>query len=112
MSLLDVLKAREFNPKYIVLSAGVVGAYWLLPPRSAPLAVALDVGTYIGIAHYDSMFACEERLHSFDEWFAHTFGRFKPPVGADSTYRGKVSLFSGCGIVLFRGGRDKFTYLF
>jgi hypothetical protein len=88
MSLLDVLENREFNPKCIIISAGVVGAYWLLPPNNAPLAVALAVGTYIGIAHYDNMFACEERLHSFDGWFARTFGRFKPAVGADGTYGG------------------------
>ena len=86
--LLTTLQNREFNPKCIVISGGVVGAYLLLPPRSLPLAALLAVGTYVGIAHYDNMFGCEERLKSFDGWFARTFGALKPPVGDDGTYGG------------------------
>ena len=87
-SLLTTLQNREYDHKCIAISAGVVGAYWLLPPRSLPLAAGLAVATYVGIAHYDNMFACEDRLRSFDGWFARTFGRFKPAVGPDATYGG------------------------
>ena len=86
--LLTTLQNREFNPKCIVTSSGVVGAYLLLPPRSLSLAVLLAVGTYMGMTHYDNMFGCEERLKSFDSWFASTFGALKPPVGDDGTYGG------------------------
>ena len=88
MNIIETLQNREYNPKCVAISGAVVGAYWLLPPRSVLLAAALGDTTYVGIAQYDTMFGCEERLHSFDGWFARTFGPLKPPVGADGTYGG------------------------
>ena len=90
MSILQTLENREYNPKCIAISAGVVAAYWFLPPKQALIAAGLAVATYIGIAHYDSMYNCEERLYSFDGWFSQTFGAFKPPVGRDGTYGGDL----------------------
>ena len=55
MSILQTLENREYNPKCISISAGVVAAYWFLPPKQALIAAGLAVGTYIGIAHYDSL---------------------------------------------------------
>ena len=90
MSILQTLENREYNPKCIAISAGVVAAYWFLPPKQALIAAGLAVGTYIGIAHYDSLYNCEERLYSFDGWFSQTFGVFKPHVGTDGTYGGDL----------------------
>jgi hypothetical protein len=86
--LFDTMRNREFNPKCIVISGGVVGAYLFLPSRSLSLSALLAVGTHVDLAHYDTMFGCKERLKSFDGWFPRTFDAFKPPVGDDGTYGG------------------------
>ena len=42
----------EYNPKCVALSVLVVGGYWMLPNRSAPIAVGLAIATYAGLAWY------------------------------------------------------------
>ena len=91
MDILKTLENREYNPKCIAISAGVMASYWLLPPKQVLVAAGLGVATYIAIAHYDNIYNCEEKLYSFDGWFSQTFGVFKPPVGSDGTYGGDMN---------------------
>lgn len=51
-----------FNPKCLLISALAVGVYWYAPKKSGYFAGLLSVGTYIGIAWYDELYQCNERL--------------------------------------------------
>ena len=66
---MERLLNRDVNIKCVMISGGVVGAYYLLPPDNLWIAVGLGFGTYIGIAWYDSYFQCEDRLTSYDSIF-------------------------------------------
>ena len=82
----ESLLNREFNTKCLIISGGVVGAYYVLPPDNLWAAVGLGFGSYIGIAWYDHHFQCEDRLTSYDSIFTTVTKPFKPPVGPDMKY--------------------------
>ena len=83
---MDALLDREFNVKCVLISGGVVGAYYVLPPDRLWVAAMLAVGSYVGIAWYDHTFQCEDRLISYDSPWTTLTKPFKPPVGADMRY--------------------------
>ena len=80
----------RYNPKYLVASGLVVGGYWLLAPsdRRVTIALALAVATYAGLAHYDRLYNCDERLQSFGGPVSVVTGPFKPALDADNRYTG------------------------
>ena len=58
----------RYNPKCVVASGLVVGGYWLLArpsDRRVSVALGLAIATYAGLAHYDRLYNCDERLESF-----------------------------------------------
>ena len=77
---------REFNVKCVMISGGVVGAYYVLPPNRLLVAAGLAFGSYIGIAWYDHHFGCQDRLVSYDSIWTTVTKSFKPPVGPDMKY--------------------------
>jgi hypothetical protein len=80
----------RYNPKCLVASGLVVGGYWLLAPsdRRVTIALALAVATYAGLAHYDRLYNCDERLESFGGPVSVVTGPFKPALDADNRYTG------------------------
>ena len=82
------------------------------PPRSAPLAVALAVGTYIGIAHYDNMFACEEHLRPFDGWFAVPLGGLSPLSEPTVRMGGESASFVAAALSCFAAAAATSSHLF
>ena len=80
----------QYNPKCVVASGLVVGGYWLLAPsdRRVSVALALAVATYAGLAWYDKLYDCEERLQSFGGPVAAVTGPFKPALDANNRYTG------------------------
>ena len=81
----------RYNPKCVVASGLVVGSYWLLAPsdRRVSVALALAVATYAGLAHYDRLYNCDERLQSFGGPVSVITGPFKPALDADNRYTGR-----------------------
>ena len=86
------------------LGRHVVGAYWLLAPsdRRVSVALALAVATYAGLAHYDRLYNCDERLESFGGPVSVITCPFKPALDADNRYTGGAAtraskLAGGCG---------------
>ena len=62
------MRLPAYNPKCLVASGAVVGGYLLLArpsDRRVSVALALAVATYAGLAHYDRLYNCDERLQSF-----------------------------------------------
>ena len=103
----------RYNPKCLVASGLVVGGYWLLAPsdRRVSVALALAVATYAGLAWYDKLYDCEERLQSFGGPVSVVTGPFKPALDADNRYTGGAAtrdarranlrapkLAGGCGV--------------
>ena len=91
----------RYNPKCLVASGLVVGGYWLLAPsdRRLTIALALAVATYAGLAHYDRLYNCDERLESFGGPVSVVTGPFKPALDADNRYTGgaNASRYTGGG---------------
>ena len=91
----------RYNPKCLVASGLVVGGYWLLSPsdRRVTIALALAVATYAGLAHYDRLYNCDERLESFGGPVSVVTGPFKPALDADNRYTGgaNASRYTGGG---------------
>ena len=77
----------RYNPKCAVASGLVVGGYWLLAPsdRRVSVALALAVATYAGLAHYDRLYNCDERLESFGGPVSVVTGPFKPALWTRTT---------------------------
>jgi hypothetical protein len=76
----------QLNPKCVVISTGLGYAYWLLPHKSRVAFYGILLGTYAGIAWYDSFFNCSDRL-SIDSPLGDLFGFMKPPPNmATRTY--------------------------
>lgn len=73
---------REFkiNPKCLVISGGLAGLYWILPPKNMSVLVGVYlIGGYVAVAYYDEYFSCSDRLSA--ETILHKpFGWLKPPV--------------------------------
>ena len=91
----------QYNPKCVALSVLVVGGYWMLPNRSAPIAVGLAIATYAGLAWYDKLYNCDERLRAFGGPFGAVTAPFKPAADERGRYTGEgaVDLIapSSCG---------------
>lgn len=52
------------NTKCLVIS-GVLGAgYWFLPQKSVVVLGGVVLGSYIGVAWYDELYNCEDRLRT------------------------------------------------
>ena len=84
--LVDKLRNREYNEKCILISGGVVAAYYALPPDKIWVGPGLAVFSYVGIAWYDHHFGCADRLVSYPSPWTTLTRPFKPPVGADMRY--------------------------
>ena len=80
----------RYNPKCLVASGAVVGGYWLLSPsdRRVSVALGLAIATYAGLAWYDRLYNCDERLQSFGGPVSLVTGPFKPALDADNRYTG------------------------
>ena len=63
-----------------------VGAYYVLQSDRLWVAAMLAIGSYVGIAWYDSVFLCDDRLISYDSPWTTLTKPFKPPVGPDLRY--------------------------
>ena len=95
----------KYNPKCVVASGLVVGGYWLLArpsDRRVSVALGLAIATYAGLAHYDRLYDCEERLERFGGPVSVVTGPFKPALDADNRYTGggatpAPKLAGGCG---------------
>ena len=63
---------------------------WLLAPsdRRVSVALGLAIATYAGLAHYDRLYNCDERLESFGGPVSVVTGPFKPALDADNRYTG------------------------
>ena len=77
---LSWLTDREYNEKCLMISGLAVAAYAVLPPRRLWVGVGLAVGTYVGIAWYDSLYGCSEKLVAQGGLFGAVTGPLKPPV--------------------------------
>ena len=93
----------RYNPKCVVASAAVVGGYWLLArpsDRRVSVALGLAIATYAGLAHYDRLYNCDERLQSWGGPVSVITGPFKPALDADNRYTGGATpapkLAGGC----------------
>ena len=53
---METLFNREYNEKCLLISGGIVGAYYILPPDELWVGAGLAVFSYVGIAWYDSIF--------------------------------------------------------
>ena len=82
------MRLPRYNPKCVVASGLVVGGYWLLAPsdRRVSVALGLAIATYAGLAHYDRLYNCDERLESFGGPVSVVTGPFKPALDADNRY--------------------------
>lgn len=50
------------NTKCLIVS-GVLGAgYWFLPQKSVVVLGGVVIGSYVGLAWYDELYNCDERL--------------------------------------------------
>ena len=85
------MRLPRYNPKCLVASGLVVGGYWLLAPsdRRVSVALGLAIATYAGLAHYDRLYNCDERLQSFGGPVSVVTGPFKPALDADNRYTGR-----------------------
>ena len=95
------MRLPRYIPKCVVASGLVVGGYWLLAPsdRRLTIALALAVATYAGLAHYDRLYNCDERLQSFGGPVSVVTGPFKPALDANNRYTGGAASkpAGGCG---------------
>ena len=81
----------RYNPKCVVASGLVVGGYWLLArpsDRRVSVALGLAIATYAGLAWYDKLYDCKERLESFGGPVSVVTGPFKPALDANNRYTG------------------------
>ena len=69
----------EFNIKCVVISGLAVGSHFLLP-RNAKTAAVLAVAWYAGIAWYDALYDCDERLRANGGLFGLVSAPLKPAV--------------------------------
>ena len=99
------MRLPAYNPKCVVASGLVVGGYWLLAPsdRRVSVALGLAIATYAGLAWYDKLFDCDERLESFGGPVSVVTGPFKPALDAENRYTGggatpAPKLAGGCGV--------------
>ena len=59
---METLLNRDYDEKYLLISAGIVGAYYILPPDKLWVGAGLAIFSYVGIAWYSSKFGCLDRL--------------------------------------------------
>ena len=85
-AFLDRFLNREYNAKCLAISGGVTAAYYILPPDRLSIGAGIAIFTYVGIAWYDSMYGCQDRLISYDSAFTTLTKPFKPPIGPDRRY--------------------------
>ncbi len=52
----------HFNVKCVVISILFMIIYWILPSRNPYLLPLIFIVSYVGIAWYDKLYACEDRL--------------------------------------------------
>ena len=83
----------RYNSKCVAASGLVVGGYWVLAPsdRRVSVALALAVATYAGLAWYDKLYDCDERLESFGGHVSVITFPFKPALDADNRYTGAAA---------------------
>ena len=53
----------QLNPKCVVISTALGYAYWMLPHGSRAAFYSILIGSYAGIAWYDSFFNCSDSTH-------------------------------------------------
>ena len=63
---METLLNREYNEKCLLISGGIVGAYYILPPDKLWVGGGLAVFSYVVIAWYGSIFGCQDRLAAYD----------------------------------------------
>ena len=51
-----------FNTKCLVLSGALGAGYWFLPPKNWYVLGGIVVGSYVGLAWYDELYDCRDRL--------------------------------------------------
>ena len=83
---METLLNREYNEKCLLISGGIVGAYYILPPDKLWVGAGLAVFSYVGIAWYDSIFGCQERLTAYDSPWSTLTRPFKPSTGPNRKY--------------------------
>ena len=83
---MEALLNREYNEKCLLISGGIVGAYYILPPDKLWVGAELAVFSYEGIVWYDSSFGCQDRLTASDSpWPTPT-----RPIKTQNTYLGLI----------------------
>ena len=83
---METLLNREYNEKRLLISGGIVRAYFILPPDKLWVEAGLAVFSYVGIAWYDFIFGCQDRLTAYDSPWSTLTRPFKPPIGPDRRY--------------------------
>ena len=84
------LLGRGFNTKCAVISGLVLGVWALPGRRNLAVGAALVVVTYVGVAWYDELYDCDERLVARGGLFGAVSAPLKPPV-TDGTYGGGMA---------------------
>ena len=87
---LSWLANREYNEKCVAIAGLAVVGYYTLPPRRLWVGVGLAIGVYAGIAWYDALYGCSERLVARGGLFGAVSGPFKPPV-VEGVYGGGMA---------------------
>lgn len=54
----------KFNTKCVVISGMLGAGYWFLPQKNYFVLGGVLLGSYIGVAWYDELYNCEERLEA------------------------------------------------
>ena len=80
---------RETNTKCLVISGGLMGAYWVAPSKNMVVMAAIGVSSYAAIGWYDSIHSCNTKLVSYDGIYSDLFSWTKPQIGVvTNTYGG------------------------
>ena len=83
---MESLVDRKFNVKCVVISGGVVGAYYALPPDHLWGVAMLAIGLYVGNAWYDHTCKCADQLFLYDSLWTTLTKMMKSPVGVNMRY--------------------------
>ena len=59
---METILNREHNEKCLLISSGIVGAYYILPPDKLWVGAGVAVFSYVCIAWYDSISGCQEKI--------------------------------------------------
>ena len=79
---------RETNSKCLIISGGLMAAYWLTPSKVLLILGTLSVSSYAAITWYDSIYDCNTKFISYDGIYSDLFSWMKPAIGDGNTYGG------------------------